>query len=150
MGGTIEKIFICAKSPDALQSVPSARVEEGRGIVGDRYHRGEGTFSNGAADRQVTLIEVEEIHRFNDQTGLGFSEGAFRRNLVTKGVRLNDYVGKRFTVGSVTLEGLRTCEPCKHLSRLLSPEVMSAMKHRAGLRARVIEGGSIELGSAVE
>lgn len=147
--GQVIAIYIASAGSEALRSVSAAIVEEGRGIVGDRYHSGIGTFSKPKPDRHVTLIEAEEIDRFNLESGSSFGYGKFRRNLVTRGVRLNDLVGTTFRVGGVTLEGIRTCEPCQHLGRLLTIEVVPHMANRAGLRARVVVGGRIAVADPV-
>jgi len=142
-------IYIAPRASVTSESVSEAVVEEGRGIVGDRYHSGDGTFSKPKPDRHMTLIEAEEIDHFNAEQGFSFGYGDFRRNLVTRGVRLNDLVGQTFHVGGVTLEGIRTCEPCQHLGQLLTTEVVPHLANRAGLRARVVVGGRVAVGDAV-
>ena len=129
-----------------------AHLEKGRGIAGDRYFLQHGTFSRPESvqpDQEVTLIESEEIDEFNRNTGLNLGYGAPRRNIVTRGIRLNDLVGKRFSAGSAVLEGMRLCEPCAHLAGLLSEKVLPGLVHRAGLRARILTGGDIRVADAV-
>jgi MOSC domain-containing protein YiiM len=148
----VEGIYSTSVKGAPLQSVGKAELEAGRGLVGDRYYAGVGTFSEklrGKPDAEVTLIESEEIQRFNDIEGSPKSPAEFRRNIVTRGVRLNDLVGCRFSVGQAVLEGIRLCEPCAHLARLLSPTVVETMAHRAGLRARVVSGASIRPGDDI-
>ena len=130
-----------------MRSVSEAQLEEGRGITGDRYYSGTGTFSEkpkARPDQEITLIESEQIDLFNRLTGLGLDYGAPRRNVVTSGIGLNDLVGVRFEVGEAVLEGLRLCEPCAHLASLVAKEVVAGMVHRAGLRARIVSGGTIK------
>ncbi len=76
--------------------------------------------------------------------------GSFRRNIVTSGIRLNDLVGRRFKVGAALLEGMRLCEPCAHLGKLIGPAVVKGMVHKAGLRARIIHGSLIRVGDDIE
>jgi MOSC domain-containing protein YiiM len=136
----------------ALQPLPQALLEAGRGLAGDRYHRGAGTFSaqlSGKPDAQITLIEAEEIENFNRGTGLALRAADLRRNLVTRGVRLNDLVGMEFRVGGAVLKGLRLCEPCAHLARLASPAVLPGLVHRAGLRAQILVGALIRPGDPI-
>ena len=153
VNGTVVGIFMAQRPGLTLAAVDEAVLEAGRGLVGDRYYLGCGTFSGslrGKPDAEITLIEYEEIVRFNQSDGTDRSPGAFRRNLVTKGVRLNELVGRRFRVGAAELEGIRLCEPCGHLAKLVSPSVVKRMAHRAGLRARIVSGASIKKGDAVE
>ena len=135
-----------------MASLPVADLEVGRGIVGDRYYTQLGTFSKKneiRPDQEVTLIESEEIDRFNASTGLTLDYGASRRNIVTRGVRLNDLVGHQFRVGSVLLEGVRLCEPCAHLASLVSEKVLPGLVHRGGLRAKILSAGTIKPSDAV-
>lgn len=152
MNGKVVAIFTAPAAGAPLQTVPAAQLEAGRGIVGDRYHRRSGTFSEKLKEKtdwQVTLIELEEAERFNAEYGTGFGPGSFRRNIVTRGVRLNELVGRRFAVGGAVLEGLRLCEPCAHLAKLLGPEVMQGLVHKAGLRAHIIAGATVRPGDDI-
>lgn len=128
-------------------AVSEARLEEGQGIVGDRYFSGKGTFSEklkDSDDSEVTLIESEQIDYFNRENGLELDYGAPRRNVVTQGIDLNKLVNVRFRVGDVLLEGIRLCEPCAHLARLLTKKILPGLVHRGGLRARIISSGFIK------
>jgi MOSC domain-containing protein YiiM len=153
MTGSVIAIYIAPAAEAPMQVVREARVEEGRGIAGDRYYAGTGTFSEklkGRADREITLIESEQIDFFNRLTGLNLDYGVPRRNVVTIGIGLNELVGVRFYVGEVTLEGVRLCEPCAHLARLVAGEVLPGMVHRAGLRARIVSGGIVKPSDEVD
>lgn len=152
MAGRLQSIFTAPDAGAPLTAVDEAVLEAGCGLVGDRYHRGGGTFSaklEGKPDTEVTLIEAEEIDRFNRDTGLDLEYGKLRRNLVTQGVRLNDLVGRRFRVGESELEGIRLCEPCAYLARTVAKQALSGLVHKAGLRARIVEGGRIRPGDPI-
>lgn len=152
MTGEVAAIFTTSTAGEPLESVDSARLESGKGLVGDRYFRQAGTFSEQlreSADWEITLIELEEIQRFNESQETALSPGAFRRNIITRDVRLNDLVGHRFFVGESLLEGIRLCEPCAHLGSLLGPNVVRAMVHKAGLRARIVKGATIRPGDTI-
>jgi MOSC domain-containing protein YiiM len=152
MTGRLLHIYTTPDAGAPLASVDEAVLEAGAGLAGDRYHRGAGTFSAklaGKPDSEITLIESEEIDRFNRETGLALGYGAPRRNLVTTAVGLNDLVGRQFRVGEAVLEGLRLCEPCAHLARTVAKEVLPGLVHRAGLRACIVGGGTIRPGDAI-
>jgi hypothetical protein len=145
-------LYATAEAGAPLQPVPAVQLEPGRGLIGDRYSRSAGTFSEKLQDTpdwEVTLIEIEEIDRYNAATGHSLSAGEFRRNVVTRGVRLNDLVGRRFCVGDAQLEGIRLCEPCAYLAGLLGPGIVKAMAHRAGLRARIVSGATVHTGDGI-
>lgn len=149
--GSLIQICIADAAGAPMRTVPEAECISGRGIAGDRYFLGTGTFSPTAKkpSQEVTLVEAEEIDRFNEQCGASYTPRDVRRNLVTRGIRLNDLVGRRFAVGVVVLEGIRLCEPCSYLAGLTRPDVLEALVHRAGLRAAIVEGGTIRVGDAV-
>jgi MOSC domain-containing protein YiiM len=147
---TVAAIYIARGGGAEMEQIPEARLLAGQGIMGDRYFRGTGTLSNKpTGDREVTLIEAEEIERFNRLHDLSLDAGSMRRNIITRGVRLNDLVGRKFQVGATVLHGIRLCEPCAHLAALVSPHVVKGMVHRAGLRAGIITGGMVQTGAPI-
>ena len=151
MAGIIEDILICEKAGGNLKSISEVALVAGKGIEGDRYFLKQGTFSESLEEKgdfEVTLIEIEEINSFNEKTGLDYSPAKFRRNLVTKGIKLNDLIGQEFSIGDVTLYGVRLCEPCAYLAGILRQSILSHMVHKAGLRAVIKKSGSINLGSS--
>jgi MOSC domain-containing protein YiiM len=142
--GTVELIVIAAEKEGAVELVSEAEAIAGRGLVGDRYADGRGTFSNPhGLGHELTLIESEEAERIE------LPPESARRNLVTRGIDLNALVGKTFTVGEVTCAGRRLCEPCAHLQRLTEPGIMRKLAHKGGLRADILEGGRIAVGDEI-
>lgn len=147
--GTVKTIHI-GDSGVELRSVQEAQAQAGLGLVGDRYHAGTGSFSKKKGpDREITLIEQEALEGFEREYGISLTSGESRRNVTTVGVPLNHLVGKRFKVGSVVLQGIRLCEPCGHLKKLTGKDV-DGLKHRGGLRAQILEGGTIRCGDVVQ
>ena len=152
MNGVLEEILTCSEAGAKMDSLSEAELEAGKGIIGDRYFFGKGTFSERLADMpdvEVTLIEKEEVDAFNSIAGMSFAPEDFRRNLVTSGICLNDLVDREFNIGSVTLKGIRLCEPCAHLAGILGNAIMDHMVHKAGLRAQVVVGGKIKVSDSV-
>jgi MOSC domain-containing protein YiiM len=153
MIGKILAIYLTPVGGEPLQPVDVAVLEPGRGLVGDRYYQSRGTFSETLKVKggwEITLIEEEEIQRFNELEGLVLAQGEFRRNIITRDIRLNDLVGGRFRAGDALLEGIRLCEPCSHLVKFVGPQVIKGMAHRAGLRARILAGASVRPGDEIK
>lgn len=122
----------------------------GRGLEGDRYHAGKGTFFEpGKNGQELTLIEEESLAALERETGVELPWADARRNVVTEGIDLNVLVGRRFHVGAVECVGRRLAEPCAHLARLTEPGVLRGLVHRGGLRADILEDGDISVGDAV-
>jgi len=148
--GVVEAIVVAAGAEIEPVLVDRVRAVAGRGLEGDRYASGEGTFSGGTGDgRALTLIEGEVLDAMSLPDGSRLGPAEARRNLVTRGISLNPLVGRRFTVGEVECEGRRLCEPCAHLQRLTAPGVLRGLVHRGGLRADILSDGEIEVGAAV-
>jgi MOSC domain-containing protein YiiM len=80
---------------------------------------------------------------------VGLTGRESRRQVVVRGVRLNDLVGKRFRVGEVECFGVELCEPCLHLESLTRPGVIRDLTHRGGLNADILAGGTIAVGDPV-
>lgn len=151
MPGKITGIYTARKG-DKPEANDLVEVIAGKGIVGDRYFTGEGTFSKklaGNRKSEITFIEAEQVERFNKTQGSHLEHGDLRRNVVTRDIDLNKLVGKRFRIGSVEFEGIETCEPCAHLAKTVHNAVLPHMINRAGLRAAVLTSGTIEVGQEI-
>lgn len=148
--GTLELIALAAEAEAPMEVVSAAEALEGRGLVGDRYERGAGTFSNPSGrGYDLTLVEAEALEELS-ASGVELPPAEARRNLVVKGIALDDLIGRRFRVGEVECLGQRRCEPCAHLERLTRPGVLRGLVYRGGLRADVLSGGRIRTGDRVE
>jgi MOSC domain-containing protein YiiM len=149
MTGSLAAIYISPTAAVLPHPVGHIRALAGRGLEGDRYATGCGTFSNRPGQRDVTLVEEEEIERFSRESGHPLDAALSRRNLLTRGVRLNELVGREFVVGTVRMRGLRLCEPCTHLERVTGLPVLAGLVHRGGLYAEILEDGEIKVGDRI-
>jgi MOSC domain-containing protein YiiM len=150
MAGQVVGIYVGAEARGPLASVDEVRAEPGRGLEGDRYWKRQGTFWKPIADREVTLIESEALEAVAAEAGVTLEARDARRNLATRGVRLNDLVNRRFRVGGTTLLGVRLCEPCGHLEELTGRRLRAFFAGRGGLRAGILTGGVIRVGDVIE
>ena len=143
--GTVVLISIAPGQPGdgkAAEKVATVAAVAGKGLEGDRYFGHD-------HDSQVTLIESESIDAMAEDAGLTLEYGDARRNIVTRGIELNDLVDKEFTVGSVTLLGARLSEPCQHLADLTDQKVVKGLVHKGGLKAQILTDGDIRIGDVV-
>jgi MOSC domain-containing protein YiiM len=124
---------------DALVPVEEVSAIAGCGLEGDRHYRAGGQRPGNA----LTLIEAEAL----EDVGLTGAES--RRQVVVRGVRLNDLVGKRFRVGDVECVGVELCEPCRRLQALTRPAIIRDLLHRGGLNADIVSSGRISVGDEV-
>lgn len=145
--GQIEGIYIAAEAEQLPRAVESVRAVAGRGLEGDRNFVRKGTFSpKQGTGKDLTLIEAEALEALEAEAGIELSAAASRRNLLTRGIALNDLVGKRFKIGDVECEGMRLCDPCDHLQRITEPGVLKGLVDRGGLRADILVDGEIAVG----
>jgi hypothetical protein len=138
--GSVAGLLVAAEAEAPLVAVESVVAIAGRGLDGDRYAAGRGTFSGPGRGYQLTLVEAETLDELN------VSWERARRNVVTRGVSLNPLVGRRFRIGIVECIGRRLCEPCAHLEKVSGAGLLRPLVHRGGLRADILAGGTIELG----
>lgn len=149
--GTVELVAVAPGPGQPMQVVPFAQARAGRGLDGDRYASGTGTFSPRGGPRpgfDLTLITAEDVEELLP----GDPAQAFartRRNVLTRGVDVNALVGREFTVGDVRCRGLRLAEPCAHLERLHGPGLLRPLISHGGLRADVLSDGVVAAGSVL-
>lgn len=150
--GTLHAIYIAPAAGAPTAAVDAAIVHPGRGIEGDRYFAGAGSFSRWPGEgRAISMIEQEVIDALRDEHGFDLSAGRHRRNLVTRGVRLGDLNGRTFCIGTAVFRGARECAPCRYLERRVAPGLYDALRGgRGGLRVDVLEAGAFHVGDAIE
>jgi MOSC domain-containing protein YiiM len=148
--GVVTGLFVAARAGSPMEPRDEVRVLPQRGIVGDRYAAGTGTYSRTAGSgRHVTLIAEEVLDAVRAELGIVIAGVETRRNVLTKGIALNDLVGHRIAIGEVVLDATRLAEPCAHLERLTRAGVRNALVGRGGLRAEVVAGGVIRVGDRI-
>jgi MOSC domain-containing protein YiiM len=147
--GHIEHIHIASAEGAPMQPVSEVEAVAGVGLIGDRYATSEHDADyDGGQD--LTLVEAESLDRLAAEDGIKLQPGATRRNVTTRGIALNDLVGKTFTVGGVTARGIELCEPCNGLQATIGQPILRPLAHRAGLRAQLLTSGTIRVGDRVE
>jgi MOSC domain-containing protein YiiM len=155
-GGQLLHIHIAPSASIKMEELAEASFVAGRGIEGDRYFLGTGTYSAKPDFREVTVFEMEVLEALarNDppiQSGpIRIGPNDHRRNLTVTGVPLNHLVGQRFRVGDAILFGGRLNFPCKYLEKLLGLPVYLPLYNRSGLNCRIEKGGIVRRGDPVE
>jgi MOSC domain-containing protein YiiM len=150
MKAVVEEIYVAPKGSAAMERVEEVRTVEGRGIEGDRYCEGAGFWTPYGDVCEVTLIESEGLDYIQSELGIHAKNGKHRRNIVTRGIRLEDLHRRRFRIGETVLEYDRPRPPCRHVQDLTEPGMTGALKGRGGICARVVEGGVIRARDAIE
>lgn len=152
--GRVVSIYTASDRGSAMLQRSEALAVPGHGLEGDRYYAGRGTFSAdstpGREITELTLIEIEVVEHLRGELGLDVHPSDSRRNVVTRGVALNELVGREFRVGNVRLWGAGLCEPCVSLVKgEAHRQLLRGLAHRGGLRARILSCGVISVGDPI-
>ena len=149
-GGVVTEIWLTGAAAAPMHRVPAGRLIAGAGLDGDRYALGGGTWARYPdLEKQLTLIDQDDVAAVAAEVGVELSPGDTRRNLVTVDVDLPGLVGRWFAVGDALLFGMKRCPPCAHLERLTGAQLVKAMLHRGGINAAVFGGAEIAEGAVV-
>jgi MOSC domain-containing protein YiiM len=142
--GRLQWIGVRPARGEAMQTIGTAQVKIGTGLVGDRYR------GHAQSKRQVTLIQAEHldvIARLLERTAI--DPALVRRNLVISGINLLALQRAKFSIGKLLLEGTGQCHPCSRMEEALGPGAYNAMRGHGGITARVLIEGVISVGDPV-
>ena len=140
------EIAICKNFKGKMNSINNAEAIAKKGLVNDRHFK-----ENIDKKCQVTLIEIENINYYNHTVRKSISPIDFRRNIITEGIKLNDLVGKEFTIGEVRLKGHDLCRPCKSLQENLGQKnIIKEFLKKGGLRCEILNNGKIFVGDEIK
>lgn len=139
------KIGTTSNNNKKIKEAELIEVIENKGIVGDRHFK---DFNDPYC--QLSLIESENIDYFNSKYGLNIDYIDFRRNIITKGIRLNGLIGKKFSIGETLVEGVDLCRPCRHLTEMLNQKnILKEFMRRGGLRCQILSSSKIKIGDRI-
>ncbi len=140
------KLGITRNNNKEIEEVETIEVLANKGVVGDRH------FDNyNDPYCQLSLIEAENIDEYNLKFGLNIPYLDFRRNIITKGIKLNDLVGKKLSIGNVEVEGIDLCRPCRHLTEMLDQEnILKEFLRKGGLRCQILSSSKIKVGDTIK
>ena len=146
----VASIYLRASPENGVAEADAALVEAGKGLVGDRYHAGSGSFwRDGKNGQDLTFIEAEALAALEADTGIVLAPELSRRNILTRGVSLEALLGQPFRVGEVECLGARRCPPCSRLEALTEEGVHEGLIRRGGLRADALTSGRIARGDTI-
>tara|TARA_B100001093_G_scaffold33389_1_gene28924 strand:- start:281 stop:724 length:444 start_codon:yes stop_codon:yes gene_type:complete len=137
----ILKIGLTKDHNKEIIEVNEINLIAGKGIVGDRHFRDFNDPFN-----QLSIIESENIDEYNLKNKLSIPYLNFRRNIVTKGIKLNELLNKNIKIGSVKLDVIDLCRPCRHLSEKLGRnDIIKEFLKKGGIRCQIINDGKISV-----
>ena len=140
------EIAISENSGKVMINVDSVESIAGKGLVNDRHFK-----ENNEKKSQITLIEIENINHYNQISGTSISSKDFRRNIITKGIKLNELVGSEFFIGQVKVKAHDLCRPCQYLQESLNQKnLVKELLRKGGLRCEILISGKISIGDKIK
>ena len=140
------KLGITKNNNKKIEETDSIEVLANKGVVGDRHFD---DYNDPYC--QLTLIESENIDYYNAKFGLNIPYIDFRRNIITKGIELNELVGKKLLIGKVKVEGIDLCRPCRHLTEMLNQKnILKEFLRKGGLRCQILSSSKIFVGDTIK
>jgi MOSC domain-containing protein YiiM len=124
-----------------VRSVESVVAEEGKGLVGDRYH--------GSKHRHVSIQSQDQLDDAARKLGHEFDGGLTRRNVTVDTGVIPTKPGTRLSIGDVELEVVRLLAPCRLLDDDIGPGAMKALSGLGGSVCRLLGSGTIYVGDEV-
>ena len=135
--GTVTYLQICPAHHAPMEQKQSLRAVADLGLEGDLHAK------RGSA-RQVLFMDQETLAAF------GLSAGRVRENITTRGIELKTLAaGAHLRVGDAVFEITLPCAPCDFIDDI-RPGLQEEMEGQRGMLARVIEGGEMRVGDAIE
>ena len=142
----IIKIGITELNNKEIVAVNEIDLIAGKGVIGDRHFRDFNDPYN-----QLSIIESESIDEYNEKYNLNIPHLDFRRNIVTKGIKLNDLINKKIIIGDVQLDVIDLCRPCRHLSeKLQKDDIIKEFLRKGGIRCQILNDGRISVGDEMK
>jgi MOSC domain-containing protein YiiM len=152
MNPTVENIFITKTRREQPHEIEAAKLEAGKGIVGDRYHERALEFlamGDQVPSNHISVISKEELAGFLERNNAEIDYADFRRNVLISGIDLRELIGRQFKLGSALCQGIEDCDPCAFLAATVHHSVLPEMKKKAGLRAIILEDGDLKIGDTI-
>ncbi|WP_248928222.1 MOSC domain-containing protein [Paenibacillus hamazuiensis] len=150
MKNVVTALYKVAAAGEPMVAVDEVKTIPGKGLEGDRYSYGAGTWSQRSPDRDLTIIDTAALERLQSEFGITLAPGEHRRNIETEGINPLDLIGKEFTIGSVSLYGVRVCHPCKYLEDLTGKSGLLKGMMNSGVFVRILSEGTIMIGDEVK
>jgi len=130
-------IFRAPKKRLPMEELEEVRVISNVGLEGCAHGRPD-------SGRQVLLVDRETLEAMELRPGI------VRENITTDGMDVNSLAMKQeLRIGELRLQVSEICHPCDQLEKI-RPGLRREMRGRRGMLCRVLEGGMIRRGDAIE
>jgi len=137
--GMVVGVCVSQRKTDAKKNVDKGFLVRGVGLVGD---------SHAGAEREVSLLAIENIQKLCQETGLSAGPGSFAENITTKGIDIVSVpIGSTLQIGEAKLTVIQTG---KDLSQAHTYNYKGySLLPTKGVFCKVIESGEVKLGDSI-
>jgi MOSC domain-containing protein YiiM len=133
----VQNLFRAPKKHLPMEEVSEVRAIEDTGFAGCAHARP-------GSKRQVLLVDRETLE------AMDLKPGSIRENITTDGLNVNSLeIGQLLRVGGARLKVSAVCTPCDQMEAI-RPGLRKELWGRRGMLCRVLEGGVIRPGDAIE
>ena len=134
---SVAHLFRAPKRRLSMEEVETVEVVADLGFTACAHARKSGS-------RQVLLVDKETLDAMELRPGI------IRENITTEGLNVKGLaLGQRLRIGTVLLQVGAVCTPCDQLEKV-RPGLRREMYGRRGMLCRVLEGGTIRPGDAIQ
>jgi len=146
MMSKIIKIGIAELNNKEIVEVNEIDLVAGKGVIGDRHFKDYNDPYN-----HLSIIESESIDEYNRKYNLNIPYLNFRRNIITRGIKLNHLIEKKILIGNVQLDVIDLCRPCRHLSEKLKKDnIIKEFLKKGGIRCEILNDGKISISDQIK
>ena len=127
------------REPDTHPIIEVAVLEcvAGRGVRGDRYFDFKDDYKG-----QITFFSLDVFDELCVALNLhDCSPATARRNVITRGVELTEFIDNEFEIQGVRFYGTQECAPCYWMDRAFAPGTEEFLRGHGGLRAKILSDG---------
>jgi MOSC domain-containing protein YiiM len=129
---------------NTTEEVEEIECVAGRGISGDRFFDHAENFHG-----QITFFADEVYQELSEKLKIADKPvSVLRRNVVTRGIDLNELIGQEFEIQGIRFRGTEECRPCYWMNQAFGQGSEDALKGRGGLRAEILSDGILRKDSA--
>jgi len=142
----IIKIRITKNNNKKINEVNSIDLIAGKGVIGDRHFKDYNDPYN-----HLSIIESKNIDEYNKKYNLNIPYLDFRRNIITRGIELNNLIDKKIIIKKIQLDVINLCRPCRHLSEKLGENnIIKEFLRKGGIKCEILNDGKISTGDQIK
>jgi MOSC domain-containing protein YiiM len=142
MMGEVVSIHLVRRRDGLAEAVERIVAQTNFGLEGD-WRSGRNRSG------QLTLIEAEALEEIGRSLGYPVPPGTSRRQIVVRGVKLDELMGQRVRIGAARIFVETPCDPCSRMEQTIGIGARKILEGRGGVRCMVLDGGQICIGDPI-